>query len=51
VKADAGVSTSWEGGCGGESDRRLILCKLCIHMYVNAKMVSVETVPGIGVGR
>jgi hypothetical protein len=24
--------------------------KYCIHMYVNAKMIPVETVPGIWVG-
>jgi hypothetical protein len=22
----------------------------CIHMYVNAKMMPVETIPGMGVG-
>jgi hypothetical protein len=26
------------------------LCKKCVHMYVNAKMISVETVPGMGRG-
>jgi hypothetical protein len=25
-----------------------IWCKQCIHMYVNSKMIPVETVPGIG---
>jgi hypothetical protein len=25
-----------------------IWCKQCIHMYVNAKMIPVETVPGMG---
>jgi hypothetical protein len=24
-----------------------IFCKKCIHMYVNAKMIPVETVPGM----
>jgi hypothetical protein len=23
-------------------------CKYCAHMYVNAKMIPVETVPGMG---
>jgi hypothetical protein len=23
----------------------------CVHMYVNAKMLSVETIPGIGGGK
>jgi hypothetical protein len=23
-------------------------CKYCVHMYVNGKMIPVETVPGIG---
>jgi hypothetical protein len=30
-----------------------IQCKICVHMHVNAKMIPVETVPGIwgeGVG-
>jgi hypothetical protein len=22
--------------------------KICVHTYVNAKMISVETIPGIG---
>jgi hypothetical protein len=25
-----------------------IWCKYCVHKYVNGKMVSVETAPGIG---
>jgi hypothetical protein len=24
-----------------------ILCKKCIHMFVNAKIIPVETIPGI----
>jgi hypothetical protein len=23
-------------------------CKKCVHMYVNVKVIPVETVPGIG---
>jgi hypothetical protein len=37
----------WEWGGGGERARRVNMCKQCIHMYVNAKMIPVETVPGI----
>jgi hypothetical protein len=25
-------------------------CEICVHMYVNAKMIPVETIPGIGGG-
>jgi hypothetical protein len=25
-----------------------IWCKYCAHMYVNGKMMSVETIPGVG---
>jgi hypothetical protein len=32
-------------GVGGS-----IWCKCCVHMYVNAKMIPVETVPGSGGG-
>jgi hypothetical protein len=24
------------------------LCKYCVHMHVNGKMIPVETVPGMG---
>jgi hypothetical protein len=37
----------WKGiGCG----ERVIWCENCIDMYVNVKMVSVETIPGMGGG-
>jgi hypothetical protein len=32
-----------EGGC--------IWFKYCVHIYVKGNMISVETIPGIGVGR
>jgi hypothetical protein len=32
----------WGKGVGG-----WIRCKKCVHMYVNAKMILVETTPGI----
>jgi hypothetical protein len=36
----------WQGkGVGG-----WIWCKKCVHMYENAKMMPVETVPGMGQG-
>jgi hypothetical protein len=31
----------------GKGDRRWIQCKKCVYMYVNAKMITVETTPGI----
>jgi hypothetical protein len=34
----------------GKGDRRMNTCKKCVHIYVNAKMILVETVPGIGGG-
>jgi hypothetical protein len=27
------------------------LCKYCVYMYVNGKMISVETIPGMEGGR
>jgi hypothetical protein len=30
-------------GIGGQ-----IWCKYCLHMYVNGKMIPVETIPGMG---
>jgi hypothetical protein len=44
-----------EGGdlyqCGGEvgkgCGRVNILCRYCVHMHVNTKKISVETIPGI----
>jgi hypothetical protein len=26
------------------------MCKYCVHMYINLKMIHVETVPGMGRG-
>jgi hypothetical protein len=36
----------WEEGVG-----RCIWCKYCVHVYVNVKMIPVETVPGMGEGQ
>jgi hypothetical protein len=39
-----GVGTSGRGG-------GWILCKYCVHMYVNGKMRPVQTIPGMWKGR
>jgi hypothetical protein len=36
---------------GGKEVGRRIWYKKCIHMYVNAKMIPVQTIPGIRGGR
>jgi hypothetical protein len=38
------------GGGGGtwERDRRMIMCKQCVHMYVNAKMLKLFQESGEG---
>jgi hypothetical protein len=36
----------WRSGKGQQ-----IWCKYCVHMYVNGKMIPVETIPGMGGGR
>jgi hypothetical protein len=36
------------GESGREGGRRGIWSKKCVHTYVNAKMIPVETIPGIG---
>jgi hypothetical protein len=33
----------------GKGSRRVNTCKNYVHLYVNAKMITVETIPGIGV--
>jgi hypothetical protein len=38
------------GGGSGEKSRRVNVIKYSIDMYVNRKMVSVETIPGMGGG-
>jgi hypothetical protein len=37
----------WEGGKGVGGR---IWCKYCVHMYVNTKMIPVETILGMGLG-
>jgi uncharacterized protein with ACT and thioredoxin-like domain len=32
----------------GNGERGWICCKYSVHMYVNGKMISVETIPGMG---
>jgi hypothetical protein len=38
-----GGGRRWGNGEGGR-----IWCKYCVHMYVNGKMISVETISGMG---
>jgi hypothetical protein len=38
-----GGERRWEKGKGG-----WIWCNCCVHMYVNGKMITVETIPGMG---
>jgi hypothetical protein len=41
----------WEGGGGGERGRRVNMVQiLCIHVCINAKIIPVETIPGMGRG-
>jgi hypothetical protein len=40
-----GGSTSGRGQVAGKQVGGLIQCKNCVHIYVNAKMIPVETVP------
>jgi hypothetical protein len=43
--ARVGEDKWWGKGVGGR-----IQCKKCVHVHVNAKMMPVETSPGIGEG-
>jgi hypothetical protein len=36
------------GSWGAEGGRRVNMVQKCIHMYLNAKMIPVETIPGRG---
>jgi hypothetical protein len=40
-----GLVTSERGEVAGKGGRRV---KYCVHMCVNAKMIPVETIPGVG---
>jgi hypothetical protein len=42
------VGTSGGGRRWGKDARGRIWCKYCVHMYVNGKMIPVETVLGMG---
>jgi hypothetical protein len=37
-----GEGRRWRKGIG-----RQIWCKYCVHMYVNGKMIPIETIPGM----
>jgi hypothetical protein len=44
-------SCQWEGGGSGKKGMGgWIWYKYCVHMYVNGKMIPVETIPGMGKG-
>jgi hypothetical protein len=49
-KVGEGNWHQWKGGGGWERGRRMNMAQ-CVHMYVNAKMIPVETVQGIREGR
>jgi hypothetical protein len=35
----------------GKEDGRVNIVQTCVHMYVNGKMILVETIPGVVGGR
>jgi hypothetical protein len=41
------VGTSGRGRWRGRGVRERMQCKNCVHMFVNAKMIPVETTPGM----
>jgi hypothetical protein len=44
-----GVGTSERGEVVQKGVRKVnMVQKKCVHMYVNAKMIPVETIPGMG---
>jgi hypothetical protein len=46
------VSTTGSGEGAEKGGRRVsMIPKKCVNMYVNAKMIPVEIIPGMGVGR
>jgi hypothetical protein len=46
-----GVDSSRRGRGLGKDVGGRTWCKYCVHMYVNGKLRSVETMPGVGGGR
>jgi hypothetical protein len=42
--------SQWDGKVLGKGGRRVNVIQKCVHMYVNAKMIPTETVPGVGEG-
>jgi hypothetical protein len=40
----------WVGEVGGEKGKSMHLVQICMHMYINAKMIPAETVPEIREG-
>jgi hypothetical protein len=47
LRGGRGGGTSGKGEMVGKGIRRVNMVKKCVHMYVNAKMISTETLPGI----
>jgi hypothetical protein len=42
-----GVGTSGRGEVEGKGGRKVNIVQKCVHMYVNAKMIAVETIVGM----
>jgi hypothetical protein len=43
-----GFDTSGRGEKVEKECKRVNMGKYCVHMYINGKMIPVETVPGMG---
>jgi hypothetical protein len=46
-----GLVTVGGGKRWGNDEGGWIWCKYWVHMYVNGKMIPIETTPGMGEGR
>jgi hypothetical protein len=44
------IGPSGRGGGGKEGYRRVNIVQKCVQIYANAKMIPVETIPGMGEG-
>jgi hypothetical protein len=45
-----GGGTSGRGEVARKGGRRVNMCKNCVYIWVNAKILPVETIPGMGGG-
>jgi hypothetical protein len=43
-----GVGTSGKGEVAGKRGRKVNTVQKCVHIYVNAKMIPIETIPAMG---